>query len=78
MVRQRADGGRAEIVERERGLQLAAVWFAAGEFIPRSLLGEPPFIDRDATKPDEAFFKNVDYVVNRANELGLVLVLDSV
>jgi hypothetical protein len=39
----------------------------------RSLIGEPPFIDRDPTKPNEAFFKNVDYVVNRANELGMVL-----
>lgn len=38
-----------------------------------SLLGESPFIDRDPTKPNEAFFKNVDYVVNRANELGLVM-----
>jgi hypothetical protein len=38
-----------------------------------SLLGEPPFLDRDPTKPNEAFFKNVDYVVNRANELGLVM-----
>src|SRR5262249_17232310 len=38
-----------------------------------SLLGEPPFTDRDPTKPNEAFFKNVDYVVNRANDLGLVM-----
>src|SRR6266700_6362032 len=38
-----------------------------------SLLGQSPFIDRDPTKPNEAFFKNVDYVVNRANELGLVM-----
>jgi hypothetical protein len=38
-----------------------------------SLLGEPPFIDRDPTRPNEAFFKNVDYVVERANELGLVV-----
>jgi hypothetical protein len=38
-----------------------------------SLLGEAPFIDRDPTKPNEAFFKHVDYVVDRANELGLVL-----
>src|SRR5262245_58453585 len=38
-----------------------------------SLLGESPFIDRDPTRPNEAFFKNVDYVVNRANELGLVM-----
>jgi hypothetical protein len=38
-----------------------------------SLVGESPFIDRDATRPNEAFFKNVDYVVNRANERGLVM-----
>jgi hypothetical protein len=39
----------------------------------RSLLGEPPFIDRDPARPNDAFFKNVDYVVNRANERGLVV-----
>jgi hypothetical protein len=38
-----------------------------------SVPGEHPFIDRDATRPNEAFFRNVDYVVNRANELGLVM-----
>ncbi len=38
-----------------------------------SLLGESPFIDRDPEKPNEAYFKNMDYVVNRANELGLVM-----
>jgi hypothetical protein len=38
-----------------------------------SLLGESPFIDRDATRPNEAFFKNVDHVVSRANELGLAM-----
>jgi hypothetical protein len=38
-----------------------------------SLLGEGPFIDRDPTKPNEAYFKNMDYVVNRANDLGLVM-----
>jgi len=38
-----------------------------------SLLGESPFIDRDPTRPNEAYFKHVDYVVNRANELGLVM-----
>lgn len=38
-----------------------------------SLLGAFPFIDRNPEKPNEAFFKNMDYVVNRANELGLVM-----
>src|SRR5579883_213458 len=38
-----------------------------------SLLGEKPLLDRDPTRPNERFFKNVDYVVNRANEYGLVM-----
>src|SRR5208337_3330918 len=38
-----------------------------------SLIGVPPLIDRDPTKPNEAFFSNVDYIVNRANEAGLVM-----
>jgi hypothetical protein len=38
-----------------------------------SLAGATPLIDRDPTKPNEAFFKNVDYVIHRANELGLVM-----
>jgi hypothetical protein len=38
-----------------------------------SLLGEKPLKDRDPAKPNEAFFKNVDHVINRANELGLVM-----
>jgi hypothetical protein len=40
---------------------------------PISLIGATPFIDRDPGRPNEAYFKNVDYVVNRANELGLVM-----
>jgi Protein of unknown function (DUF4038)/Putative collagen-binding domain of a collagenase len=41
----------------------------------KSLLGATPLIDRDPRRPNEAFFTNVDYVVNRANELGLVMAL---
>lgn len=40
---------------------------------PTSLVGVTPLLDRDPTRPNEAFFKNVDYVINRANELGLVM-----
>ena len=38
-----------------------------------SLLDATPLLDRDPTRPNEEFFKNVDFVVNRANELGLVM-----
>lgn len=38
-----------------------------------SLLDFGPFVDRDPTRPNEEFFKHVDQVVNRANELGLAV-----
>ncbi len=38
-----------------------------------SLLDATPFIEHDPTRPNEEFFKHVDYVVNRANELGLAM-----
>ena len=38
-----------------------------------SLLDATPLVDRDPTRPNEEFFRNVDYIVNRANELGLVM-----
>lgn len=38
-----------------------------------SLRLDGPFIDRDPSRPNEAYFRNVDYVINRANELGLVV-----
>jgi hypothetical protein len=42
---------------------------------PTSLLGEVPFHDRDPARPNEGFFKHVDQVINRANELGFVMAL---
>ena len=33
--------------------------------------GDKPLIDDDPTKPNEAYFKQVDYVVAKANEYGL-------
>ena len=40
-----------------------------------SLTGEAPFLDRDPSRPNEAFFRHVDGIVDRANELGLVMAL---
>lgn len=39
----------------------------------RNVYGDLTALDRDPTKLNEAFFKNVDYVVNKANELGLAM-----
>ncbi|HBH25405.1 MAG TPA: hypothetical protein DDY13_18560 [Cytophagales bacterium] len=35
--------------------------------------GDVPFHDLDPTKPNEAYFKHVDYIVSLANELGLIM-----
>jgi hypothetical protein len=39
----------------------------------RNVYGDLTVVDRDPTKFNEGFFKNVDWIVNRANELGLVM-----
>lgn len=41
----------------------------------RNAYGEPPLIGKDPTRPNEEYFQHVDYVVRRANELGLVVAL---
>jgi hypothetical protein len=33
--------------------------------------GDLPFVDRDPTKPNEAYFRHVDLIVNKAQELGM-------
>ncbi|MDF1550138.1 MAG: glycoside hydrolase family 140 protein [Bacteroidales bacterium] len=35
--------------------------------------GEVPFINLDPEKPNEKYFEHVDFIVNKANELGLVI-----
>ena len=35
--------------------------------------GDRPLIDNDPTKPNEAYFQHVDYIVNKAEELGLYI-----
>ncbi len=35
--------------------------------------GETPFVDMDPTKPNEHYFAHVDWIVNRAAELGLYI-----
>lgn len=38
-----------------------------------SLRDDGPFDDRDPTRPNANYFQNVDYVINRANELGMAV-----
>ena len=37
--------------------------------------GDKPLLDNDATKPNEAYFKHVDFIVNEAQKLGLIVAL---
>lgn len=35
--------------------------------------GDKPLIDNDPTKPNEAYFKHVDFIINEAQKLGLII-----
>jgi hypothetical protein len=35
--------------------------------------GHTPLVDNDPTRPNEEYFKHVDWIVNRANELGIYI-----
>jgi hypothetical protein len=37
--------------------------------------GDKPLINNDPTKPNEAYFKHVDYIVNKAEKLGLIIAM---
>src|SRR5260221_488622 len=36
-----------------------------------NVYGDAPFIKNDVTRPNEAFFEHMDYIINRANALGM-------
>ncbi|MBC7848435.1 MAG: glycoside hydrolase family 140 protein [Chitinophagaceae bacterium] len=37
--------------------------------------GDKPLIDNDPLKPNEAYFKHVDYIVDKAQQLGLIIAM---
>jgi len=55
-----------------KGFTVVQAYMLRGLKTP-NLYGDLTLEDGDPAKPNEAFFENVDYVVNRANELGLVM-----
>jgi hypothetical protein len=51
-------------------IQAVVLAQVGGLDVPNSY-GDVPLIDKDPTKPKEAYFRHVDYAVNKAEELGL-------
>jgi hypothetical protein len=51
----------------------AVVLAEAGGLDTPNANGDLPLIDKDPAKPNEAYFRHVDYIVNRAAELGLYI-----
>jgi Protein of unknown function (DUF4038)/Putative collagen-binding domain of a collagenase len=41
----------------------------------KSVYGEPPLLGRDPSRPNEKYFRHVDYVVRKANSLGMVVAI---
>ncbi len=37
--------------------------------------GDKPLINNDPSRPDEAYFKHVDFIVNEANKRGLIIAM---
>ena len=37
--------------------------------------GEKPLVNNDPTKPNEKYFTHVDYIVNKAAKLGLIIAM---
>lgn len=37
--------------------------------------GDKPLLDNDPARPNEAYFKHVDYILNEADRLGLIIAL---
>ena len=55
-----------------KGFTVIQAYVLRGLKVP-NLYGHLPLTNDDPAHPNEAFFENVDYVVNRANDLGLVM-----
>ena len=57
---------------KEKGFTVVMPVLLWGEdMAAQNVYGETPLVDWDPTQPNEAFFAHVDWVVNRAEELGL-------
>src|SRR5215510_12221224 len=61
----------------EQGFTVIQAYVVRGLEV-RNLEGHLPLVDRDPTRLDEGFFGNIDRIVRRANELGLVMGLVAV
>ncbi len=57
-----------------QGFSVVQAYVLRGLDVP-NLDGHRPLVDRDPTRLDEGFFGNIDRIVDRANELGLVMAL---
>jgi hypothetical protein len=57
-----------------KGFTVIQAYVLRGLEVP-NLFGDLTLINRDPSQPNEAFFKNVDFIVSKANELGLVMSL---
>lgn len=40
-----------------------------------TVYGDEPLLELDPTKPNEAFFRHADYIINKTNELGMYVAL---
>ena len=74
----RLDRDQAEIYLKDRAAKRftviqAVVLAEYGGLVEPNPYGHLPLVNQDPARPNEAYFEHVDFVVNRAEELGLVV-----
>jgi hypothetical protein len=62
-------------VRRDQGFTVVMPVLVRDLQASAQFFGRRPFIDDDASRPDEQFFRHVDRVIETANDLGLVVAL---
>ena len=69
-----------QYLEDRRSKGFNAIQVQILTYAPRAAVnreGQAPFINNDMTKPNDAYFAHVDWVVNRAAKKGLLMVMSS-
>jgi len=73
LTREEADLYLANRAEKGFTVIQAVVTGLAGDLKEPNAYGDLPFTNRDPSRPGEAYFEHIDYIVSRARDLGLYI-----
>jgi Protein of unknown function (DUF4038)/Putative collagen-binding domain of a collagenase len=73
LKREEAERYLANRAQKEFTVIQSVILSQAGNLKSPNAYGDLPLVDRDPTRPVEAYFRQVDFVVNKAEEFGLFI-----